>query len=217
MAREKVKAEFFPELRAALPQAPRAAGVYLFKDAGGRVLYVGKAVNLKNRLASYLKKPGQHDPKTALMLKRAARVDYVLTSQAREALILERNLIKKHAPRFNVRLRDDKNFLCLRLNLKDAFPALRLVRRFAADGALYFGPYTSSGAIRETLKVMKQVFGLQGPQFRSPDPTLSGRPDGPLSGSLHGRGFRGGLWTGGAAGGAIPAGSGAPPAEQSQK
>jgi excinuclease ABC subunit C len=162
MGKEKVKeAGFFPGLREALPQAPRAAGVYLFKDAGGRVLYVGKAVNLKNRLASYLKKPGQHDPKTALMLKRAARVDFVLTSQAREALILERNLIKKHAPRFNVRLRDDKNFLCLRLNLKDAFPALRLVRRFAPDGALYFGPYTSSGAVRETIKLMKQVFGIR--------------------------------------------------------
>jgi excinuclease ABC subunit C len=162
MGEEKVKEnQFFPGLKAALPHAPRRAGVYLFKDAGGRVLYVGKATNLRNRLASYLRRPDHHDPKTALMLKRAAQVDFVLTSQAREALILERNLIKKHAPRFNVRLRDDKNFLCLRLHLKEAFPALRLVRRFAPDGALYFGPYTSSGAVRETIKVMKQVFGLR--------------------------------------------------------
>lgn len=162
MGKEKVKEDhIFPGLKAALPQAPRAAGVYLFKDAGGRVLYVGKAVNLKNRLASYLKKPDKHDPKTAWMLKKAVQVDFVLTSQAREALILERNLIKKHTPRFNVRLRDDKNFLCLRLNLKEAFPALRLVRRFAPDGALYFGPYTSSGAVRETIKLMKQVFGIR--------------------------------------------------------
>jgi len=162
MATENVKEDrIFPGLREALPQAPRAAGVYLFKDAGGRVLYVGKAVNLRNRLASYLKKPDKHDPKTAWMLKNAVRVDFVLTSQAREALILERNLIKKHTPRFNVRLRDDKNYLCLRINLKDAFPALRLVRRFAPDGALYFGPYTSSGAVRETIKLMKQVFGIR--------------------------------------------------------
>jgi excinuclease ABC subunit C len=146
---------------AVLCQAPRTAGVYLFKDAGGRVLYVGKAINLRNRLASYLKTPEKHDPKTALMLKKAAKVDVLLTSQAREALILERTLIKEHAPRFNVRLRDDKNFLCLRLNPKEAFPALRFVRRFANDGALYFGPYTSSGAVRETLKVMKQVFGIR--------------------------------------------------------
>ena len=144
-----------------MPRIPKRSGVYLFKDAGGRVLYVGKAVNLRNRLASYLKTPDKHDPKTALMLKKAVKVDYVLTTQAREALILERTLIKEHAPRYNVRLRDDKNFLCLRLNIKEAFPALRFVRRFANDGALYFGPYTSSGAVRETLKVMKQVFGLR--------------------------------------------------------
>jgi excinuclease ABC subunit C len=162
MGRVKVKEEKnFPELAAALPRAPRAVGVYLFKDAGGRVLYVGKAVNLRNRLASYLKTPEKHDAKTALMLKKAVKVDFVLTSQAREALILERTLIKEHAPRFNVRLRDDKNFLCLRLNLKETFPALRFVRRFARDGALYFGPYTSSAAVRETLKAMKQVFGLR--------------------------------------------------------
>ncbi|MFZ2089330.1 MAG: excinuclease ABC subunit UvrC, partial [Desulfobaccales bacterium] len=151
----------YPEWAGVLAQAPRAAGVYLFKDAGGMVLYVGKAVNLKNRLSSYLKTPEKHDPKTALMLKKAVKVDMVLTSQAREALILERTLIKEHAPRYNVRLRDDKNFLCLRLHFQEAFPALRFVRRFANDGALYFGPYTSSGAVRETMKVMKQVFGLR--------------------------------------------------------
>ncbi len=162
MGKEKVKDRGVdPVLAGVLSRAPRAAGVYLFKDASSRVLYVGKAVNLKNRLSSYLKTPEKHDPKTALMLKQAVTVDVILTSQAREALILERTLIKEHAPRFNVRLRDDKNFLCLRINVKEAFPALRLVRRFASDGALYFGPYTSGGALRETLKVMKQVFGLR--------------------------------------------------------
>jgi excinuclease ABC subunit C len=144
-----------------MPRIPKRSGVYLFKDAGGRVLYVGKAVNLRNRLASYLKTPEKHDPKTALMLKKAVKVDFFLTSQAREALILERNLIKEHAPRYNVMLRDDKNFLCLRLNLKETFPALRFVRKFVNDGALYFGPYTSAGAVRETMKVMKQVFGIR--------------------------------------------------------
>jgi excinuclease ABC subunit C len=144
-----------------MPRIPKRSGVYLFKDAGGRVLYVGKAINLRNRLSSYLKTPEKHDPKTALMLKKAVKVDFFLTSQAREALILERTLIKEHAPRYNVMLRDDKNFLCLRLNLKETFPALRFVRKFVNDGALYFGPYTSSGAVRETMKVMKQVFGIR--------------------------------------------------------
>ncbi len=151
----------YPALAAALPQTPRGSGVYLFKDTDGRVLYVGKAVNLKHRLASYLKTPEKHDPKTALMLKKMARVEVILTATGREALILERNLIKAHRPRYNVMLRDDKNYLCLRLDPKESFPALRFVRRFHPDGALYFGPYASAGMARETLKVMKQAFGVR--------------------------------------------------------
>jgi excinuclease ABC subunit C len=151
----------YPALAAALPRIPRGSGVYLFKEEGGRVLYVGKAVNLKHRLASYLKTPEKHDPKTALMLKKMARVDVILTATGREALILERNLIKEHRPRYNVMLRDDKNYLCLRLDLKETFPTLRFIRRFHPDGALYFGPYASAGMARETLKVMKQAFGVR--------------------------------------------------------
>ena len=151
----------YPALAAALPRIPTGSGVYLFKDPGGRVLYVGKAVNLKHRLASYLKTPEKHDPKTALMLRKMAQVDVILTATGREALILERNLIKEHRPRYNVMLRDDKNYLCLRLDLKEDFPALRFVRRFNPDGALYFGPYASGGMARETLKVMKQAFGVR--------------------------------------------------------
>ncbi len=151
----------YPALAAAMPRIPTGSGVYLFKDAAGRVLYVGKAVNLKHRLTSYLKTPAKHDPKTALMLKKMARVDVILTATGREALILERNLIKEHRPRYNVMLRDDKNYLCLRLDLQETFPALRFVRRFQPDGALYFGPYASAGMARETLKVMKQAFGVR--------------------------------------------------------
>ncbi len=162
MAESKVKIEFpYPVLAAAISEAPRASGVYLFKDAAGKVLYVGKAVNLRNRLGSYLKTPERHDPKTALMLKKLARVDFLITAGGREALILERNLIKEHRPRYNIMLRDDKNYLCLRLDLKEEFPALRFVRRFHPDGALYFGPYTVAGAARETLKVMKEVFRVR--------------------------------------------------------
>jgi excinuclease ABC subunit C len=162
MPASKVKNESpYPALAAALGQVPRASGVYLFKDAAGKVLYVGKAVNLRNRLGSYLKTPDRHDPKTALMLKKMTRVDFLITAGGREALILERNLIKEHRPRYNIMLRDDKNYLCLRLDLKEEFPALRFVRRFSPDGALYFGPYTVAGAARETLKVMKEVFRVR--------------------------------------------------------
>lgn len=151
----------YPVLAALLPQVPRKPGVYLFKDASGRVLYVGKAANLRHRLGSYLKAPEQHDPKTALMLKKIREVQYLLTATEREALILERNLIKEHRPRYNIELKDDKNFLCLRLDLKEDFPALRFVRRFAPDGALYFGPYAQAAQARETVRLMKQVFGIR--------------------------------------------------------
>ena len=149
----------YPALAAAPPPHPRGSGVYLFKDPGW-VLTFGKAINLKHRLASYLKTPDRHDPKTALMLKKMAQVDVILTATGREALILERNLIKEHRPRYNVMLRDDKNY-CLRLDLKETFPALRFVRRFNPDGALDFGPYASGGMARQTLKVMKQAFGVR--------------------------------------------------------
>ncbi|MBI4642346.1 MAG: excinuclease ABC subunit C [Deltaproteobacteria bacterium] len=163
MPEYKVKPDSpYPGLAGAMDQMPKAAcGVYLFKEAGGRVLYVGKAVNLRNRLRSYLQNPERHDPKTDMMLKKAARVDFLLTATEREALILERNLIKEHRPRFNVMLRDDKNYLCLRLNLKEEYPTLRFVRHFHADGALYFGPYSSACMARETLKVMKRAFKLR--------------------------------------------------------
>jgi excinuclease ABC subunit C len=162
MAESKVKPDSpNPALAVAAREAPGASGVYLFKDQAGKVLYVGKAVNLKNRLSSYLKQPGQHDPKTALMLKRMARVDFILTAGGREALILERNLIKEHRPRYNVMLKDDKNYLCLRLDLQEEFPALRFVRRFHPDGALYFGPFAAAAMARETLKVMKSAFGVR--------------------------------------------------------
>ena len=148
-----------PALAQALPHLPTSPGVYLFKDARGEVLYVGKAVNLKNRVGSYLR--DQTGPRTALLVQRLAQVDFLVTVTEREALILERNLIKEHHPRYNINLRDDKNFLCLRLNLKDPAPRLALVRRFAPDGARYFGPYTSSATVRELLKFMKRVFRLR--------------------------------------------------------
>ncbi len=162
MSESKVKPDSpYPVLAAALKEVPGGSGVYLFKDEAGRVLYVGKAVNLRHRLISYLKTPEKHDPKTALMLKKLARVDFILTANGREALILERNLIKEHRPRYNVMLRDDKNYLCLRLDLREEFPALRFVRRFSPDGALYFGPFASAGMARETLKVMKEAFRVR--------------------------------------------------------
>jgi excinuclease ABC subunit C len=148
-----------PALAEALPHIPTNPGVYLFKDSRGEVIYVGKAINLKNRVSSYLRDPA--GPKTAQLVQRLQQVDFMVTATEREALILERNLIKEHRPRYNINLRDDKNFLCLRLDLKDPTPRLSLVRRFAPDGARYFGPFTSSAAVRELVKFMKRVFRLR--------------------------------------------------------
>ncbi|MFH0844467.1 MAG: GIY-YIG nuclease family protein, partial [Pseudomonadota bacterium] len=121
-----------------LPEGP---GVYLFKDRSNQVLYVGKAKNVKKRVLSYFKSPSDLSHKTALMMKKTAGLDYILTGTEKEAFILERNLIKKYMPRYNIVLRDDKQYPCLRLDINEPYPRLTVVRKIKKDGALYFGPY----------------------------------------------------------------------------
>ncbi|WP_447599865.1 excinuclease ABC subunit UvrC [Nitrospira sp. Nam80] len=135
-------------------------GVYLFKDRQGEILYVGKAVVLADRVRSYFQKGGDSSPKTALLVSQIADLETIVTRSALEALILESNLIKRHRPRFNVVLRDDKQYPYLRLPIKEDFPRFSIVRRVQKDGALYYGPYTPAGALRETLKVIRKVFPL---------------------------------------------------------
>jgi excinuclease ABC subunit C len=152
---------------AALPVEP---GVYLFKDADARVLYVGKAQSLRARVRSYFNKGGDGRYQIPFLIARVADVEVVATANVKEALLLENALIKKHKPRFNVRLRDDKNYLALRLDPREAHPRLTETRRFARDGALYFGPYTSSTSLRETLGSLQRIFPLRtcaDPVFRS--------------------------------------------------
>lgn len=147
------------ERLAALPHRP---GVYLMKDREGRVIYVGKAVDLSNRVRSYFQQ-GSSDtrPFVALLDRLLGDLETVIVSTEKEALLLENELIKKHRPRFNVQLRDDKNFLCLRLDLAHPFPRLETVRRPKRDGARYFGPYASAASIRETLRVVNRFFQLR--------------------------------------------------------
>ena len=135
-------------------------GVYIMKDPLGKILYVGKARNLKKRLQSYFQKNRPHDPKTALLLTKVAAFETIVTHTEKEALILESNLIKKHRPRFNVVLKDDKRYPSLRLNVRDSYPRLTIVRKIQPDGALYFGPYSSAGAVRQTLKFINKTFKL---------------------------------------------------------
>ena len=139
---------------------PTGPGVYLFKSTRGRVLYVGKAQNLRSRVRQYV---GGGDGRAQIpkLLERAEAVEVVVTPTAKDALLLENELIKRHRPPFNVRLRDDKQYLALRLDPAQDWPRLTQVRRFAKDGALYFGPYTSSVAMHEVLSGLRRIFPLR--------------------------------------------------------
>ncbi|HBF42806.1 MAG TPA: excinuclease ABC subunit C [Desulfobacteraceae bacterium] len=141
-----------------LPDSP---GVYIFKNHSGREIYVGKAKSLKKRVLSYFRPPVHLPGKTAQMMKKAWDIDFVLTSTENEAFILESNLIKKFAPRYNIILRDDKQYPCLRLNIKEPYPRLSIVRKIKKDGALYFGPFSSSNSVRSTIKVIERCFQLR--------------------------------------------------------
>jgi excinuclease ABC subunit C len=146
------------KLRHTFPDSP---GVYLFKDLSGRVIYVGKAKNLRKRVLSYFRSSSGLPDKTSLMMKRASGLDYLLTSTEKEAFILESNLIKKFMPRYNVILRDDKRYPCLRFDIHEPFPHLSIVRRIKKDGALYFGPFSSANAVRSTLKFIERIFPIR--------------------------------------------------------
>lgn len=147
-------------LQSKLDHLPAHPGVYLFRDASGELLYVGKAASLADRVRSYFQRGADHSPKTTVLVGQIADLETIVTRSELEALILESNLIKRHRPRFNVVLRDDKQYPYLRLPIKDRFPRLSIVRKVQKDGALYYGPYTPAGALRETLKVIKKSFPL---------------------------------------------------------
>ena len=139
---------------------PKQPGVYLFKSRRGAVLYVGKAQNLRARVRQYLAGGDGRVSMPALM-QRVVDVDVLLTPTVKDALLLENELIKQHKPVFNVRLRDDKQYLGLRIDVRAEWPRLTTVRRFRKDGAEYFGPYTSSTALREALRSLRRVFPLR--------------------------------------------------------
>ncbi len=141
-----------------LPEAP---GVYLMKGRDGHVLYVGKAVHLKNRVSSYFHRSGDPRPFVRLLSGVLDRIEVVVTLNEKEALILENELIKKHRPPFNILLRDDKNYLYLRLDPREPFPRLDLVRRRRPDGATYFGPYHTASSVRGTHAFVNRTFGLR--------------------------------------------------------
>ena len=138
-------------LKEKMTSAPRSPGVYIMKDAREKVIYVGKANDLKSRISSYFTGKDTR-PMAPFLMARVHDIEFITTSTEKEALILENNLIKRHRPRYNVNLRDDKTYYHLSLDPTEKFPRLQLVRKRANDSALYFGPYPSGLAAKETLQ-----------------------------------------------------------------
>ena len=149
-------------VRERLEDLPKGPGVYMFLAKGRRVLYVGKARSLRPRVRSYFTGSGPEDrPRIHSLLPQVVDVEVLRTQSEKEALLLENSLIKKHRPPGNVRLRDDKNYLCVRVDRSHAFPRITFVRKFKRDGALYFGPYSDAKAVREAVRVIQAAYGLR--------------------------------------------------------
>ncbi|MDW7776348.1 MAG: excinuclease ABC subunit UvrC [Methanosarcinales archaeon] len=143
--------------RVLLPDSP---GVYLFKDKSDNIIYVGKALSLKKRVSQYFGRT-EKDVKTRALVRSISDLEYIVTSTELDALVLESNLIKEHRPRYNVCLKDDKQYPFIKITVKEDFPRIFLTRRKLQDGARYFGPYTSARSVRETLKLINQIFRIR--------------------------------------------------------
>jgi len=144
-----------------LARVPDRPGVYLYRDGRAQVLYVGKAASLRTRVRSYFQESRPRDPKSDALVRQIRDLEYIVTDNELEALMLEANLVRKHRPRYNIILRDDKHYPFLRLTTNEAFPRLVVARRVQHDGAAYFGPFYPATAMRETLRLARQLFPLR--------------------------------------------------------
>lgn len=141
-----------------LRATPTEPGVYLMRDSSGRVLYVGKAISLRHRISSYFARPAALPRKIRQMVRKATDFEFIVTESEQEALILECNLIKEHQPGYNARLKDDKSYPFIKIDLTEDFPLVYVTRRVTNDGARYFGPYASATSVRRTLALLKKLF-----------------------------------------------------------
>lgn len=150
--------ELTAELQATLNALPHKPGIYLFKDAGGTILYVGKATSLYHRVRSYFGDPSDLSPKNQALVAKIVHIEFIVVANEVEALILENEYIKRNQPKYNVRLRDDKNYPYIKVSVTEDFPRVYRVRSFRHDGNRYFGPYTNSGAVDATLDLINKLF-----------------------------------------------------------
>jgi excinuclease ABC subunit C len=156
--------------REQLQALPNGPGIYLFKDVQGNVIYVGKAGNLRSRVRSYFGAPSKLSSKVQQLALEIEDFEFVVTNSEQEALILESNMIKKHSPEYNVRLKDNKSYPYLKIDVNSDWPVVSITRRVAKDGARYFGPFASAGSVRKTLRLIKRIF-----PFRSCDKPMDGK------------------------------------------
>ena len=140
-----------------LARLPDRPGVYLYKDAKAQVIYVGKAASLRSRVRSYFHDSRPRDAKTDALVRQVRDLEYVVTDNELEALMLEANLVRKHRPRYNIILRDDKHYPFLKLTTNEDFPRLLVARRVQNDGAQYYGPFYPATAMRESLRLVRQI------------------------------------------------------------
>ena len=149
------------DLRQEIANLPTCPGVYLMHDETDMIIYVGKAVNLKNRVTSYFRRNAGHTPKVLAMVQKVAYFEYIVTDTELEALILESNLIKLHKPQYNILLKDDKGYPYIRISMQEEYPRMTLARKKESDGAKYFGPFYSSTTVNETLDAIQKIFPLK--------------------------------------------------------
>ena len=150
--------ELTDHLKGILDTLPQKPGCYIMKNAAGEVIYVGKAISLRSRVRSYFQEHADHERKVIKMVSQITDLEWIVVGSELEALILEMNLIKKHRPRFNVRLKDDKRYPYIKVHLNDPFPKVTVTRQMVRDGSRYFGPYTSVWAVHQTLDLLRHIF-----------------------------------------------------------
>ncbi|GAP16187.1 excinuclease ABC subunit UvrC [Levilinea saccharolytica] len=145
-------------LQGILDTLPTKPGCYIMKNSGGQIIYVGKAINLRNRVRSYFHASAEQDAKTRQLVRNIVDIEWIVVGSELEALILEMNLIKKHRPRYNIRLKDDKRYPYIKIHWGDPYPKVTVTRQMVQDGSRYYGPYTSAWAVHQTLDVLRRIF-----------------------------------------------------------
>ncbi|HXD09389.1 MAG TPA: excinuclease ABC subunit UvrC [Anaerolineales bacterium] len=150
--------EISEKIQGVLATLPSKPGCYLYRNNEGTIIYVGKAINLKNRVRSYFHADASHDSKTRRLVRDIIDIEWIVVGSELEALILEMNLIKKHRPKYNIRLKDDKRYPYIKVHWADPFPKVTVTRQMVEDGSRYFGPYTSAWAVYQTLDVLRKIF-----------------------------------------------------------